>query len=96
VLGPVQVVRYNSYESMRIGGSSAPGYSTGEAMEEMQRLVAQLPQGFPQKNGGLLRSPARRLPHDGGIVVSLPHKNEQHAHETASTPVRKSTPFHCR
>src|SRR5690606_37209883 len=43
--GPVQVVRYNSYESVRIGGSAAPGYSTGEAMAEMQRLVSQLPPG---------------------------------------------------
>src|SRR5690606_3485531 len=36
--GPVQVVRYNSYESIRLGGTAAPGYSTGQAMEEMQRL----------------------------------------------------------
>ncbi|CAM5791096.1 efflux RND transporter permease subunit [Castellaniella caeni] len=41
--GPVQVVRYNGYESVRIGGSAAPGYSTGQAMAEMERLVAQLP-----------------------------------------------------
>src|SRR5690606_40840204 len=44
--GPVQVVRYNSYESIRIGGSAAPGYSTGEAMAEMEAMVAQLPNGF--------------------------------------------------
>ena len=43
---PVQVVRYNSYESVRIGGAAAPGYTTGEAMAEMERLVAQLPAGF--------------------------------------------------
>lgn len=43
---PVQLVRYNSYESIRIGGSAGPGYSTGEAMAEMERLVAQLPAGF--------------------------------------------------
>lgn len=45
-LAPVQVVRYNSYESIRIGGSAAPGYTTGEAMAEMERLVAELPAGF--------------------------------------------------
>lgn len=44
--GPVQVVRYNSYESIRIGGTAAPGFSTGEAMAEMESLVAQLPNGF--------------------------------------------------
>ncbi|MCC2595499.1 efflux RND transporter permease subunit [Pusillimonas sp. MFBS29] len=51
--GPVQVVRYNSYESIRIGGSAAPGYSTGQAMEEMQRLVAELPAGFGYEWTGL-------------------------------------------
>lgn len=51
--GPVQVVRYNSYESIRIGGSAAPGYSTGDAMAEMERLVAQLPAGFGYEWTGL-------------------------------------------
>jgi len=51
--GPVQVVRYNSYESIRIGGSAAPGYSTGEAMAEMEAMVAQLPEGFGYEWTGL-------------------------------------------
>ncbi|WP_459614753.1 multidrug efflux RND transporter permease subunit [Bordetella sp. 2513F-2] len=51
--GPVQVVRYNSYESIRIGGDAAPGHTTGEAMAEMERLVAQLPQGFGYEWNGL-------------------------------------------
>jgi multidrug efflux pump len=42
----MQTVRYNGYPAMRISGSPAPGYSTGAAMAEMERLVAQLPQGF--------------------------------------------------
>jgi len=44
--GPTQIVRYNSYESMRISGDAAPGYSTGDAMAEMERLMTQLPAGF--------------------------------------------------
>ncbi|MDX3895664.1 efflux RND transporter permease subunit [Pusillimonas sp.] len=51
--GPVQVVRYNSYESIRIGGSAAPGYSTGEAMAEMEAMIAQLPNGFGYEWTGL-------------------------------------------
>ena len=43
---PVQQVRYNSYDSIRIGGTAAPGYSTGQAMEEMERLMTELPPGF--------------------------------------------------
>src|SRR5699024_5867042 len=50
---PLQVVRYNSYESIRIEGHAAPGYSTGEAMAEMERLVAELPSGFGYEWTGL-------------------------------------------
>ena len=44
--GPMQLVRYNGYPTMRIAGDAAPGRSTGEAMNEMERLAAQLPEGF--------------------------------------------------
>jgi multidrug efflux pump len=43
--GPVQLVRYNGYPSIRIAGDAAPGYSTGQAMAEMERLVSELPPG---------------------------------------------------
>ncbi|NML43985.1 efflux RND transporter permease subunit [Ramlibacter sp. G-1-2-2] len=46
IMGPMQTVRYNGYSAMRISGSPAPGYSTGAAMNEMERLAAQLPAGF--------------------------------------------------
>ena len=46
VTGPMQTVRYNGYPSMRIEGAAAPGFSTGQAMAEMEALAAKLPQGF--------------------------------------------------
>lgn len=46
VNGAMQTVRYNGYPAMRISGAAAPGYSTGAAMAEMERLAAELPQGF--------------------------------------------------
>jgi len=46
ITGPMQTVRYNGYPTMRISGSAAPGYSTGAALDEMERLAAQLPQGI--------------------------------------------------
>jgi multidrug efflux pump len=46
VKGAQQTVRYNGYPSMRISGEPAPGYSSGAALAEMERLAAQLPQGF--------------------------------------------------
>ncbi|MEW5887292.1 MAG: efflux RND transporter permease subunit [Pseudomonadota bacterium] len=46
VLGPMQSVRYNGFPAMRINGEAAPGFSSGAAMAEMERLVSQLPPGF--------------------------------------------------
>lgn len=46
VTGAMQTIRYNGYPAMRISGAPAPGQSTGAAMAEMERLAAQLPQGF--------------------------------------------------
>src|SRR5690606_10236487 len=37
--GPVQLTRYNGYPAFKIAGDAAPGYSTGQAMEEMERLA---------------------------------------------------------
>ncbi|WP_233235356.1 efflux RND transporter permease subunit [Bordetella sp. LUAb4] len=51
--GPVQIVRYNSYESIRISGDAQPGHTTGEAMVEMEHLMNQLPQGFGYEWNGL-------------------------------------------
>ncbi|HUH38067.1 MAG TPA: efflux RND transporter permease subunit, partial [Spongiibacteraceae bacterium] len=44
--GPVQLVRFNGYPAIRIAGDAAPGYSTGEAMAELERMAGQLPAGF--------------------------------------------------
>ena len=46
VKGAMQTVRYNGYPAVRIGGSAAPGFSTGAAMDEMEKLAGQLPAGF--------------------------------------------------
>lgn len=46
ITGPQQTVRYNGYPAIRISGSAAPGYSSGAAMAEMERIAAQLPAGF--------------------------------------------------
>ncbi len=55
VKGAMQTVRYNGYPAMRIGGSAAPGYSTGDAIAEVERLVAQLPPGFGYEWTGITR-----------------------------------------
>jgi len=55
VTGAMQTVRYNGYPAMRIGGQAAPGYSTGAALDEMERLAQQLPPGFGYEWTGLSR-----------------------------------------
>ncbi len=44
--GPVQLVRFNGYPAMKIQGDAAPGASSGDALAEVERLVAQLPAGI--------------------------------------------------
>jgi multidrug efflux pump len=46
VNGPVQLVRFNGYPAMKIQGDAAPGYSSGDALAEVEKMVAQLPQGI--------------------------------------------------
>ncbi|MDO6966602.1 efflux RND transporter permease subunit [Rhizobium alvei] len=46
IKGASQVVGYNGYPSIRITGSAAPGATTGDAIAEMERLAASLPEGF--------------------------------------------------
>jgi multidrug efflux pump len=55
IKGAMQTIRYNGYPAMRLGGSAAPGFSTGDAMAEMERLAAQLPPGFGYEWTGLSR-----------------------------------------
>ncbi|WP_114953630.1 efflux RND transporter permease subunit [Sphingosinicella terrae] len=51
--GPQQLQRYNGYPAMTISGQAAPGRSTGEAMNEMERLAAELPDGFAYEWTGI-------------------------------------------
>jgi multidrug efflux pump len=55
VTGPMQTIRYNGYPAMRIAGDAAPGQSTGQAMDEMERLASQLPAGFAYEWTGISR-----------------------------------------
>jgi multidrug efflux pump len=50
--GPIQLQRYNGYPAMTIAGSAAAGYTSGQAMDEMARLAADLPQGFAYEWSG--------------------------------------------
>jgi multidrug efflux pump len=45
-MGPAQIVGFNYYPSVRISGSAKLGYTSGEAIAEMERLAEQLPRGI--------------------------------------------------
>ncbi|QCI65911.1 efflux RND transporter permease subunit [Phreatobacter stygius] len=44
--GSSQIIGYNGYPAVRISGQAAPGYSSGDAIAEMQKLAGELPLGF--------------------------------------------------
>ncbi|MBN3231364.1 efflux RND transporter permease subunit [Pectobacterium brasiliense] len=50
---PLQLVRYKGYQAIKITGSAAAGYSSGDAIKEMERLAEQLPEGFAVEWTGL-------------------------------------------
>jgi multidrug efflux pump len=45
-MGPTQITGYNGYQALRISGQAKPGHSSGDAIAEMERLAAKLPEGF--------------------------------------------------
>lgn len=51
--GPVQIVRYNGYPSLKLTGDVLPGMSSGDGMAEIERLAAQLPPGIAIEWTGL-------------------------------------------
>jgi multidrug efflux pump len=55
VSGQMQAVRYNGYPAMRLAGDAAPGFSTGQAMAEVEALAGKLPLGIGIEWTGLSR-----------------------------------------
>lgn len=46
VAGPSSVTRYNLYPAADLNGMEAQGFSSGQAIEAMQKVAANLPRGF--------------------------------------------------
>ncbi|MCX8997495.1 multidrug efflux RND transporter permease subunit [Rhizobiaceae bacterium BDR2-2] len=44
--GPTQLVGYNGFPAIRISGQAAPGFSSGDAIAEVERIAGELPAGF--------------------------------------------------
>ena len=44
--GPTQIAGFNYYPAVRISGEARPGFTSGDAIAEMERLAGRLPRGF--------------------------------------------------
>jgi multidrug efflux pump len=44
--GPTQIAGFNYYPAVRISGEAKPGYTSGDAIAEMERLANKLPRGI--------------------------------------------------
>jgi len=55
ITGQMQAVRYNGYPAMRLAGDAAAGYSTGQAIAEVEAIAAKLPAGIGIEWTGLSR-----------------------------------------
>jgi multidrug efflux pump len=44
--GPTQIAGFNYYPAVRIGGEAKRGFTSGDAIAEMERLANKLPRGF--------------------------------------------------
>jgi multidrug efflux pump len=45
-VGPTQLIGFDYYPSVRMSGTAKPGYTSGDALAEMERIAETLPQGF--------------------------------------------------
>ena len=56
VFGPEQLTRYNMYNAALFTGDAAPGYSSGEALAEIERIAEEnLPRGYAYEWAGMTR-----------------------------------------
>lgn len=55
VYGPEQITRYNMFNSAMITGQAAEGFSSGQAIEAVEKLAESLPQGYEIEWSGMTR-----------------------------------------
>ncbi len=55
VYGPEQITRYNMFNSAMVTGQAAAGFSSGQAIEAVEKVAESLPQGFSIEWSGMTR-----------------------------------------
>lgn len=70
VFGPEQLTRYNMYNSALMTGDAAPGFKSGEAIQEIQKIAGStLPTGYSFEWSGMTREQV--LAGDGVLWIFL-------------------------
>ncbi|THF34516.1 multidrug efflux RND transporter permease subunit [Pseudomonas atacamensis] len=52
-VGPYRVVRYNLMPAVEVDGDTKPGYSSGYALQEMEKIAGKLPAGYDTEWTGI-------------------------------------------
>lgn len=68
--GPYRVTRYNLYPAVEIDGDTAPGYSTGQSLDTMDKLAEALPAGYSHEWTGIAYQ-QKNVGSTAGIVFAL-------------------------
>ena len=55
IYGPEQITRYNMFSSAMITGQSSAGFSSGQAIEEVEKIASSLPKGYSIEWSGMTR-----------------------------------------
>ncbi|MDE7153246.1 MAG: efflux RND transporter permease subunit [Muribaculaceae bacterium] len=72
IYGPDLLNRFNMFQSISVTGNPAPGYSSGEALEAIERVAAQtLPQGYGYEYSGMTREQAQTSGSSTAIIFGL-------------------------
>ncbi|WP_213979329.1 multidrug efflux RND transporter permease subunit [Sphingomonas sp. dw_22] len=51
--GPYRVVRYNLFPAVEVDGDTAPGYSSGQSLDSMEKIASTLPAGYAAEWTGI-------------------------------------------
>ncbi len=72
IYAPASLSRFNLYTSISINGQPNPQYSSGEALQAVREVAAQvLPQGYGYEFSGLSREEAESSPYSTAIIFGL-------------------------
>lgn len=72
VYGPDNIKRFNMYTAIAINGSSAPGYSSGEAIKAIEEVASQsLPTGYGYEYSGMTREEQNTGSSTTAIIFAL-------------------------